>query len=100
MAAVANIRFTVQEYLTLDQASDRRFEYIDGDIVLMAGASREHQEYLLVSQVTCHIVHYTRQSDSTWTLAETRRSEDTVELASIQCRLPLAEVYAKMEFAS
>ena len=191
MAALPRIRFTVQEYLALDRVSDRRFEYINGDIVLIAGASREHniinnnlggilyaqlrqkprevytadmrvhisategyaypdqvvvcgeprfhsktkpdtllnptviievlsdttadydrgakfenyrripslQEYLLVSQTACHVVHYTRQPNGAWTLTETSAPDDTVELPAIQCRLPLAEVYAKVEFA-
>ena len=188
MAAQPKIRFTVQEYLALDLASERRFEYIDGDIRLMAGASREHnvinynltillgtqlrgrpcegyagdmrvhisatdgytypdqvivcgeprfhsktrpdtllnptviievlsettadydrgvkfenyrripslQEYLLVSQDACHVVHYTRQPDGAWTLTEASALDATVDLPSIQCRLPLAEVYAKV----
>lgn len=57
------------------------------------------QEYLLVSQTACHIVHYTRLPDGAWTLTETRAIGDTVDLPAIQCRLPLAEVYAKVEFA-
>ena len=191
MAAQPRIPFTVQEYLALDRASDRRFEYIEGDIVLMAGASREHniinnnlggilytqlrqrpcevytadmrvhisatdgyaypdqvivcgeprfhaktqpdtllnptviievlsdttadydrgvkfenyrripslQDYLLVSQTACHVVHYTRRPDDTWTLTETDRLDDTVDLPAIKCQLPLAEVYAKLDLA-
>ena len=57
------------------------------------------EEYLLVSQIAYHIVHYTRQPDGAWTLTETDRLEDTVDLPSIECRLPLAEVYAKVDLA-
>ena len=32
------------------------------------------QEYLLVAQERCHLVHYMRQPDNTWLLAETSRS--------------------------
>lgn len=54
------------------------------------------QEYLLVAQDRCHIVHYTRQKDGTWLLAETTRIEEHLHLPSIDCNLSLAEVYAKV----
>ncbi|MBI3249121.1 MAG: Uma2 family endonuclease [Deltaproteobacteria bacterium] len=54
------------------------------------------REYLLVAQDRCHIVHYTRQKDGTWLLAETTRIEDQLRLPSINCNLSLAEVYAKV----
>ncbi len=54
------------------------------------------QEYLLVAQNRCHVVHYTRQKDGTWLLAETARLEDQVRLPSIDCNLSLADVYAKV----
>lgn len=37
-------RFTLEEYFALERASERRFEYHDGEIVLMSGGSRQHGE--------------------------------------------------------
>jgi Uma2 family endonuclease len=54
------------------------------------------QEYVLVAQDRCHVVHYTRQADNTWILAETTRRDDQIFLPSIACHLSLAEVYAKV----
>ena len=34
--------FTVSEYLALDRASERKFEYIDGALRLLAGGSGNH----------------------------------------------------------
>jgi Uma2 family endonuclease len=34
--------YTADEYLEIDRAADQRSEYLDGAIVAMAGASREH----------------------------------------------------------
>ena len=34
--------FSLDEYFALENASDARFEYRDGDIVCMSGGSREH----------------------------------------------------------
>ena len=36
--------FMIEEYFALERSSERRFEYRDGDIVLMSGGSREHGE--------------------------------------------------------
>jgi Uma2 family endonuclease len=54
------------------------------------------QEYLLVAQERCHVVHYVRQPDHTWLLAETYDMHDGVHLPSIHCDLLLSEVYAKV----
>ena len=35
-------RYTVEEYLTLERVAEERHEYLDGQIVLMAGESPEH----------------------------------------------------------
>ena len=34
--------YTVKEYLTFEREAFEKHEYIDGEIVAMAGASREH----------------------------------------------------------
>ena len=34
--------FSVDEYFALERASERRFEYRDGDVVCMSGGSRQH----------------------------------------------------------
>jgi Uma2 family endonuclease len=34
--------YTVAEYLALERESDERHEYVDGDVLLMAGESEEH----------------------------------------------------------
>ena len=56
------------------------------------------QEYLLVAQERCHVVHYTRQPDHTWLLAETSEITDQIHLPSLDCALALSEVYAKVRF--
>ncbi len=35
-------RYTLEEYYALDKASDRRWEFWDGEIVCMTGGSKEH----------------------------------------------------------
>lgn len=53
-------------------------------------------EYLLVAQDEHRIEQYAKQPDGRWLLSEYRLAEDVAELASIQCRLALREVYDKV----
>lgn len=58
------------------------------------------QEYLLIASERIHVELFTRQTDGRWLLSsEAGRMEDVVELASIDCRLKLADVYRKVEFS-
>lgn len=56
------------------------------------------QEYLLVAQAQCHVVHYTRQPDNAWRLTETSDFQAQLHLPSIGCVLALSEVYARVRF--
>jgi Uma2 family endonuclease len=40
-------RYTVEEYLELERASDVRHEYVDGQILAMAGEKRTHEDIVL-----------------------------------------------------
>jgi Uma2 family endonuclease len=53
-------------------------------------------EYLLVSQDECHAVQYVRQSDGRWMLTDYRLMEDVLQLDSVDCRLPLVDIYDKV----
>ena len=55
-------------------------------------------EYLTVAQDAPHIEHYTRQPDNRWLLAEFGDQGQSVQLTSIHCVLPLAEIYHKIEW--
>lgn len=53
-------------------------------------------EHLLVAQEEYRIEQYTRQPDNHWILTETSSLEGVVELPSIECSLPLSDVYRKV----
>jgi Uma2 family endonuclease len=55
-------------------------------------------EYLTVGQDAPHIEHWTRQPDGRWLLAEFDDPSQSIELISIGCVLPLAEIYHKVEW--
>jgi Uma2 family endonuclease len=55
-------------------------------------------EYMLVSQDRVHVELYTRSADGIWLLREWSDAAAEIELASLGCRLNVAEVYAKVTF--
>jgi Uma2 family endonuclease len=56
------------------------------------------QAYVLVSQDTPHVEVYAKQSDGSWMLREENRLDAAVELPVINVKLPLAEIYDRVEF--
>src|SRR5712692_7895987 len=51
------------------------------------------QDYVMVSQDQARIEHHHRQTDGTWTETEVNGLDEVLVLSSIDCRIPLAEVY-------
>ena len=55
-------------------------------------------DYVLVSSQDMHVEHYGRQDDGSWKLKEYRLPNEVLPLSSVQCELPLAEIYERVEF--
>ncbi|MEZ6060073.1 MAG: Uma2 family endonuclease [Planctomycetaceae bacterium] len=55
------------------------------------------QEYVLIAQDRQHVERWSR-SDGPWTLWETDSVDAVVELTSIDCRIDVSEIYAKVQF--
>jgi Uma2 family endonuclease len=53
------------------------------------------QDYVMVSQDQPHIEHHHRQPDGTWQAVEVEGLDRELLLSSIDCRIPLAEVYRR-----
>jgi Uma2 family endonuclease len=56
------------------------------------------QYYMLVAQDRVRVDLYTRQTDGKWLMASYSEVGETVELDSLACRVPLAELYSRIEF--
>lgn len=56
------------------------------------------QAYVLVSQHTPHVEMIERQQDGTWRLTEATGLEATLRMPAIEIEMPLAELYAGVEF--
>ncbi len=63
---------------------------------------REHlptlTDYLLVAQDKPYIEHFTRQSAARWELTAHAGLDEAALLSMLDCQLPLAEVYDRVEF--
>src|SRR5919199_2142128 len=56
------------------------------------------REYLLVAQHRPHVTHLYKQADGTWIHTEANDLASTVELSSLNCELPLSEIYQGVSF--
>lgn len=54
-------------------------------------------DYILVGQTEPHVEHFSRQRDGRWILWESREPGDVLELAGLELRLPLREIYAGLD---
>lgn len=57
------------------------------------------REYVLISQDTPRVERFSRNDDGTWTLAIANQLDQAIELTSLDVKLPLAEVFRKVDFA-
>ncbi len=55
-------------------------------------------DYLIVSQDEARIEHYARVDDDEWLLKSYRGLDATAHIDSLNCDLPLAEIYARIKF--
>ncbi len=51
------------------------------------------KEYVLIDSKKVHVVVYARNNDNTWTLSETKNSDDNINLHSIDFTALVAEIY-------
>jgi Uma2 family endonuclease len=58
------------------------------------------KEYLTIAQDAPHVEHWTAQAENRWLLAEFTDLAQTAQLASIDCVLPLAEIYDRIDFGA
>jgi len=56
------------------------------------------RDYLLISQDRMAAELYTRQADGRWLMSEFDHEEQVIRLDSVDCEVPMAEVYDKVEF--
>jgi len=58
------------------------------------------QEYILISQKEHYVEQYTRDEDGTWEYRSYEGAGQVLKIESVQCELPLSEIYWDIEFES
>lgn len=91
--------YTFRDYLDVEELSVVRHEFIDGEIIAMAGGTPEHAAlasaiYVLLSQEVPKIELWSRANASSAWSYTAYGPGDVVDLRSIGCRLDVNEVYA------
>ena len=56
------------------------------------------REYILVSQDEPHVERFVRQDDGTWLLTVFKGVDAVLDLPTVGCSLPLAEIYNDVTF--
>lgn len=56
------------------------------------------RDYVLVSQDRPRVEHFTRKPDGTWSRSEVGGMSGILSLPSIDCEIPLADVYSRIAF--
>ncbi|MDX6484416.1 MAG: hypothetical protein QOE95_2187 [Gaiellaceae bacterium] len=58
------------------------------------------RDYVLVSQDRPRLEHFSRRPDGAWVYAELEVTDDALTLDSINCRVALADIYDRIDFAA
>ena len=56
------------------------------------------KEYILVAQNEAHVERFLRQDDGSWVLNVIKGTDALLPLSSVNCELPLSEIYEDVEF--
>jgi Uma2 family endonuclease len=90
--ALVNPQLIVEVLSPLTEAYDR------GDKFTHYKSIPTLREYLLVAQHRPHVTRLFRQEDGTWIHTEVNEMAATLPLGSLDCELPLTEIYAGVSF--
>lgn len=71
--------------------------YDQGDKFTYYRSIPEMQEYILISQQKYHVMQYVK-IDSGWLLSEYETEDATIQLATVDLQLELADLYAGVDF--
>lgn len=56
------------------------------------------RDYILVAQDRFHVEHFQRQDGDRWILEDFNATDGTLVIESIECEIPIADIYTKLKF--
>ena len=87
-----NPRLVVEVLSPSTERHDRGWKFRNYQLI------ESFEEYLLVSQDEPRIEHFRRQGDVGWLMTTVAGLDATIRLESVNCELPLAEIYEDVVF--
>ena len=84
--------------LIVEVLSERTKNFDRGEKFMRYRLLESLREYVLVAQAETHVEHFRREKEL-WILAETRDREECLVIESIDCELPLTDVYDRVDQA-
>ncbi len=84
--------------LLIEVLSESTERYDRGDKFAHYRKIESLAEYIMISQHEPRVEKYARQEDGTWSLRDYADLDSVLNLESIECRLPLSDIYAKINF--
>jgi len=90
----------VNPILILEVLSPSTEAYDRGDKFTYYKSITDFREYLLIAQHRPHVTHYVKSENDKWDYEEVNDLDGTIHLPSIECALPLRELYRGVEFSA
>jgi Uma2 family endonuclease len=91
MSAQPILRYTPEQYLEIERKADHKSEYVNGEILAMAGASREH---ILVVTNLVRILGTSLRGSA----CETYSNDMRVRVSPVRCTYPDVSVSCNPEW--
>ncbi len=98
-AFVDNRRDTISNpILIIEVLSESTKEYDRTEKLQSYRTLSSLKEFLTVAQDKIHVEQYVRQSDEQWLLTDHKQTTGHIQLASVDLKLRLFDIYEKIEF--
>jgi Uma2 family endonuclease len=112
MAVARKKIYTPEQYLQMEERSELRHEFVNGEIYDMAGTTARHnrtrkfqiyrkppslQEYVMVEQNHVSVECFRRIESGLWVFEGYETTKDTLRLKSVDMGIPLAAIYENVE---
>ena len=95
---ISGIDMLVNPQLIVEVLSDSTEAFDRGDKFSYYKSIESFSEYLLVAQHRPHVSQFIKHGDGFWANFEFNDLNDTVELRSVSCSLPLVSIYRDVSF--
>jgi Uma2 family endonuclease len=87
-----NPKLIVEVLSKSTEAHDRGFKFAQYRMI------DSFEEYVLVSQAEPHVERFRRQAGGQWVFSDTVGLDAVVTLESLECQIPMAEIYLNVDF--